>query len=80
MVPDWNCIVREHGPMVFGTAWRVLGHVADCEDVVQEVFLQAHCLRQKEAVRNWPGLLRWLALIGRSIGCDSAGAPCRSTA
>jgi len=62
VVPDWNCIVREHGPMVFGTAWRVLGHVADCEDVVQEVFLEAHCLRQKEVVRNWPGLLRRLAL------------------
>ena len=30
---DWDRIVREHGPMVFGTAWRILGHVADTEDV-----------------------------------------------
>ncbi len=62
MAPDWNQIVREHGPMVFGTAWRVLGHVADTEDVVQEVFLEAHCLCEKTAVRNWPGLLRRLAM------------------
>jgi hypothetical protein len=33
-VTDWNRIVREHGPLVFGTAWRILGHAADTEDVV----------------------------------------------
>ena len=58
---DWNRIVREHGPMVFGTAWRVLGHAADTEDVVQEVFLEAHRLRQTQPVRHWAGLLRRLA-------------------
>jgi RNA polymerase sigma-70 factor, ECF subfamily len=62
VVPDWNRMVREHGPMIFGTAWRVLGHVADTEDVVQEVFLEAHCMQQKTVVRNWPGLLRRLAM------------------
>lgn len=62
MVPDWNRIVREHGPMIFGTAWRVLGHVADTEDVVQDVFLEAQTIEQKTEVRNWPGLLRRLAL------------------
>jgi len=61
-VPDWNRMVREHGAMVFGTAWRVLGHAADTEDVVQDVFLEAHCIQQKTIVRNWPGLLRRLAL------------------
>ena len=58
---NWERIVREHGGMVFGTAWRVLGHAADCEDVVQEVFLEAHKLQQSQPVRNWPGLLRKLA-------------------
>jgi|SRR5207248_4374241 len=58
---NWERIVREHGGMVFGTAWRVLGHAADCEDVVQEVFLEAHRLQQSQPVRNWPGLLRKLA-------------------
>ncbi len=58
---DWDEIVRRHGPAVFATAWRVLGHAADAEDVVQEVFLQAHRMRQEMAVRAWPALLRRLA-------------------
>jgi RNA polymerase sigma-70 factor (ECF subfamily) len=60
-VTDWDRIVREHGPMVFGTAWRILGHAADTEDVVQEVFLEAFRLRAAESVRCWPALLHRLA-------------------
>jgi RNA polymerase sigma-70 factor (ECF subfamily) len=59
---DWDRIMREHGSMVFATAWRVLGHAADCEDVVQEVFLEAHRLTRIERIRNWGGLLRRLAM------------------
>ena len=58
---DWDRLVREHGPMVAGTAWRILGHAADTEDVVQDVFLQAHRLRLSQPVRSWPALLRRLA-------------------
>ncbi len=58
---DWDRIVREHGPVVFATAWRILGHAADTEDVVQEVFLQAHQMQQNEVVRCWEALLRRLA-------------------
>lgn len=57
---DWDRIVREHGPVVFATAWRILGHAADAEDVVQEVFLQAHQMQQVEEVRCWEALLRRL--------------------
>jgi RNA polymerase sigma-70 factor (ECF subfamily) len=57
---DWERMVREHGPMVFGTAWRILGHAADTEDVVQDVFLEAYRLRAG-TVRCWPALLRRLA-------------------
>jgi RNA polymerase sigma-70 factor (ECF subfamily) len=60
-VTDWDRIVREHGPMVFATAWRILGHAADAEDVVQEVFLQVHQLSQQAPVRYWVGLLRRLS-------------------
>jgi RNA polymerase sigma-70 factor (ECF subfamily) len=60
-VTDWDRIVREQGPGVFATAWRILGHAADTEDVVQEVFLQVHCLQQEHRVRCWGGLLRRLA-------------------
>jgi RNA polymerase sigma-70 factor (ECF subfamily) len=58
---DWNRIVREYGPLVFATAWRILGHAADTEDVVQEVFLQVHQMQQTNPVRHWPALLRRLA-------------------
>ncbi len=58
---DWERIVREHGPMVFDTAWRILGHAADTEDVVQEVFLEVFRLRADGGVRSWPGYLRRMA-------------------
>jgi RNA polymerase sigma-70 factor, ECF subfamily len=60
-VSNWEAIVRTHGPMVFGAAWRILGHAADTEDVVQEVFLEAHRLQNGGEVRNWGGLLRRIA-------------------
>jgi len=61
VVTDWDRIVRDHGPVVFATAWRILGHAADAEDVAQEVFLQAHQMQQIEEVRCWEALLRRLA-------------------
>lgn len=61
MVTDWDRLVREHGPVVYATAWRILGHAADTEDVVQEVFLQAHQMQQATEVRCWQALLRRLA-------------------
>lgn len=61
VVTDWDCIVRNYGPLVFATAWRILGHTADTEDIVQEVFLQVHQMQRTETVRHWPGLLRRLA-------------------
>lgn len=61
METDWQSIVRDQGPMVFGTAWRILGHAADAEDVVQEVFLEALKFRRTKPVKNLGGLLRRLA-------------------
>lgn len=58
---DWDRMVSEHGPLVFSTAWRILGHAADTEDVVQEVFIEADRIRQTRPVRSWAGLLRRLA-------------------
>jgi RNA polymerase sigma-70 factor (ECF subfamily) len=47
--------------MAFDTAWRLLGHVADTEDVVQEALLDAFRLHSRQPVGNWGGLLRQLA-------------------
>ncbi len=58
---NWESIVREHGPMAFDTAWRILGNAADTEDAVQEALLGAFRLHQQQAVTNWGGLLRHLA-------------------
>jgi RNA polymerase sigma-70 factor (ECF subfamily) len=46
--------------MVFATAWRILGHAADAEDVVQDVFMEVS-QRVGLHVRCWPALLRRLA-------------------
>jgi RNA polymerase sigma-70 factor, ECF subfamily len=59
---DWNAIVRDHGPAVFGAAWRIVGQAADAEDVTQEVFMQAYRLHRGQTVRSWPALLRRLAV------------------
>lgn len=59
--PDWDALARTHGPMVFDTAWRLLGQAADSEDVVQEAFLDAFRLYGRQPVANWGGLLRLLA-------------------
>lgn len=56
---DWERIVREHGPMVFTTAFRILGQAADAEDVVQDVFMEVQRVRVR--VRSWPALLRRVA-------------------
>jgi RNA polymerase sigma-70 factor (ECF subfamily) len=60
-VSDWDRIVREHGPLVYATAKRILGHTADAEDVFQDVFLEAHHYAQARPVRHWPALLRRVA-------------------
>ena len=54
-------LARLHGPMVFATAYRILGHAQLAEDVQQDVFLKLLKQRKPEfwsQVENWPGLLR----------------------
>jgi RNA polymerase sigma-70 factor (ECF subfamily) len=59
---DWDGIVRAHARLVFAAAWRILGHAADTEDVVQDVFLQAHQVQQAQPIRCWEAFLRRLAV------------------
>jgi DNA-directed RNA polymerase specialized sigma24 family protein len=60
LLPDWESIVRRHGPMAFDTAWRLLGNAADAEEVVQDALLDAFRLHAQRTVTNWGGLLRHL--------------------
>ena len=64
MVIDWDTLLTEHGPMVFGISWRILGNDADVEDNVQDVLFQTYRLGQTQPIRNLGGLLRRLATLG----------------
>lgn len=54
-------IYATFAPMVAGICWRILGHRADAEDAMQETFLKALGLSERETIRHWPGLFRRLA-------------------
>jgi RNA polymerase sigma-70 factor, ECF subfamily len=58
---DWPGIVREYGPVVWRTAYRLLGRDADAADCFQDAFVSAMHVAGREAVRDWPGLLQRLA-------------------
>lgn len=57
---NWNDIVREHGPTAYRVAWRILGHPQDCEDVVQEVFIETYHSFNRREVKYWPAFLNRL--------------------
>jgi len=65
-VQDWQTIVTECGPLVWRTAYRLVGNHADAADCFQETFLAALELSRREPVRNMSGLLVRLATT-RSI-------------
>ena len=58
---DWQAIVRDHGPAVWRTAYRLLANHNDAADCFQETFLAAFEIACREPVRNVPGLLVRLA-------------------
>ena len=49
---SWNEIVREHGPPTYRAAWRILRHAQDCEDVVQDVFIEAHKIFERGEITH----------------------------
>lgn len=65
---DWSQIVTQHGPAVWQTVYRLVSHDADAADCFQNVFVAAVQLSRKQAVDNWPALLKRLA-IARSLDC-----------
>ena len=58
---DWNTIIKEHGQVVWQTAYRLLGNHADAEDCFQETFVSALGFCRRQRVRNYSALLIRLA-------------------
>lgn len=58
---DWQAIVEKHGPVVWQTAYRLLGNHTDAADCFQETFLAALQVAQNQTVRSLPALLTRLA-------------------
>jgi RNA polymerase sigma-70 factor (ECF subfamily) len=56
-VIDWNTIIKEHGQVVWQTAYRLLGNHADAEDCFQETFVSALGFCRRQRVRNYSALL-----------------------
>ncbi|MBC8876929.1 MAG: sigma-70 family RNA polymerase sigma factor [Planctomycetes bacterium] len=65
---DWSQVVREHGPIVWRTAYRILDNEADAADCFQNTFVSAFSLSLKDTITNWPGLLKRLA-TARALDC-----------
>ena len=57
----WSQVVRQHAPLVWRTAGRLLPDPGDAADCFQDTFVSAWQLAGRRPVRNWPGLLQRLA-------------------
>ena len=59
---DWEGILREHGPSVWRTAYRLTANRADAEECFQETFVAAlEYVRQGKSVQHWRALLQRIA-------------------
>jgi RNA polymerase sigma-70 factor (ECF subfamily) len=68
MMTPWDDIIREHGPAVWRTAYRLLGNRSDADDCMQEAFVAAVDVARRGPVRNWPALLKTL-VVSRGVDC-----------
>ncbi|HUT60208.1 MAG TPA: sigma-70 family RNA polymerase sigma factor [Phycisphaerae bacterium] len=59
---NWSDLAGRFGPLVWRTAYRLLGSEAEAADCFQETFLAAVVVCRREEVRNWAGLFRRLAV------------------
>jgi len=60
-VIDWQAVVNKHGPIVWNTAYRLLGNHTDAADCFQETFICALEVSRRQHVRSFPALLIRLA-------------------
>ncbi|OHB59287.1 MAG: hypothetical protein A2167_05650 [Planctomycetes bacterium RBG_13_46_10] len=60
-VIDWQAVVKKHGPVVWSTAYRLLGNHTDAADCFQEAFVCALEVSRRQYVFNFAALLVRLA-------------------
>jgi RNA polymerase sigma-70 factor (ECF subfamily) len=60
-VVDWQVVVKKHGPIVWKTAYRLLGNHTDAADCFQETFVCALEFSRRQYVFNFSALLARLA-------------------
>ncbi len=65
---DWPWILEQHGPLVWQTVYRLVGHGPDAADCFQNTFVAALEVARREAVRHWPAMLKRLATV-QSLDC-----------
>lgn len=58
---DWPALLRDHGPLVWRTAYRLLGREDDAADCYQQTFLAVVELERHEPIRYWPATLKRIA-------------------
>ena len=59
---DWQNIVKQHGPLVWRVAFRVLQDRDDAADCHQDVFIDAMRRTRSTTIEDWPAFLRWLTV------------------
>ncbi len=62
-MPDWESLVRDSGPTVYRTAWKILRNAEDAEDVLQDVLLELFQMLQRRPVDQYDGLVRRMAAL-----------------
>ncbi|HKB02878.1 MAG TPA: sigma-70 family RNA polymerase sigma factor [Gemmataceae bacterium] len=60
-MPDWSAILSRDGPVVWQTAYRLLGNSADADECFQEACLAALAASGRQTVRDWRALLQRIA-------------------
>ncbi|HEX4056126.1 MAG TPA: sigma-70 family RNA polymerase sigma factor [Tepidisphaeraceae bacterium] len=58
---DWEGIVRNHGPTVWRTLFRLLGRRADVDECFQETFLSVLEMSRRQKITCWSALLQTVA-------------------
>jgi RNA polymerase sigma-70 factor (ECF subfamily) len=61
-------IYRRHAGRLYSLAYRMVGHAGDAEDLLQEIFLQAH--RKLHSFKGESALVTWLYRLGMNLCLD----------